>query len=169
LLTRDQQRTAITALGPGSTKERELSWLDSSFLVDLSADGNNILFDEQGEGGGPTYTVAMRDTRGSPPTPLGEGMAGGFSPDGKWATTIVSNTQLLLLPTGAGAAKRIERGDIEHYGMESHWLSGGQQIIFSGNQPEHAARCFIQNVEGGTPRPVTPEGVAFVWCLPMGS
>lgn len=168
LLTRDQQRTGIMALGPGSTKEQELSWMDWSFPVDLAADGNTLLFDEQGEGGGPTYTVAVRDTHGSSPTPLGEGMAGGFSPDGKWATTIVGNTQLLLLPTGPGTVRKIDRADIEQYGMEAHWLPGGKQIIFSGNQPGHAARCFVQNVDGGKPRAVTPEGVVFCRVSPDG-
>ena len=168
LLTRDQQRTGIMALGPGSTKERELSWMDWSFPADLSADGNNLLFDEQGEGGGATHTVAVRDMQGSPPTALGEGIAGGFSPDGKWATAIVSNAQLLLLPIGAGTAKRIERHDIEQYGMQAHWLPDGHQIIFSGNQPGHGARCFIQNIDGGKPRPVTPEGIVFCLVSPDG-
>ena len=168
LLTRDQQRTGIMAFGPGSTKEHELSWMDWSVPADLSADGNNLLFDEQGEGGMANYTVAVRDMQGSPPTALGEGMAGGFSPDGKWAIAIVSNAQLLLLPTGAGTAKRIERHDIEQYGMEAHWLPDGQQIIFSGNQPGHGARCFIQNIDGGKPRPVTPEGIVFCRVSPDG-
>ena len=168
LLTRDQQRKGIMALGPGSNKERELSWMDWSFPADLSADGNILLFDEQGEGGGPNYAVAIRDMQGSPPVPLGEGMAGGISPDGKWATTIVANGQLLLLPTGAGTAKRIERHDIEQYGMEAHWLPNGQQIIFTGNQPGHGARCFIQNIDSGKPRPVTPEGIVFCQVSPDG-
>jgi eukaryotic-like serine/threonine-protein kinase len=168
LLTRDQQRTGIMALGPGSTQEHELSWMDWSFPADLSPDGNNLLFDEQGEGGGANYTVAVRDMQGSPPIALGEGMAGGFSPDGKWAITIVSNAQLLLLPTGAGTAKRIERYDIEQYGMKAHWLPDGQQVIFSGNQAGHAARCFIQKIDSGKPRPVTPEGVVFCWVSPDG-
>ncbi len=86
----------------GATRERDVSWLDWSLPVDISRDGNTLLFDEQGEEGGPTYTVAERDLRGSPPIPLGEGMAGDFSPDGKWAITTVSYTQLELLPTGAG-------------------------------------------------------------------
>jgi DNA-binding winged helix-turn-helix (wHTH) protein/Tol biopolymer transport system component len=168
LLTRDEQRAGMIALAPRTTKEQELSWLEWSIPVDLSADGNTLLFDEQGVEGGPTYTVAVRDMRGSPPIPLGEGMAGGFSPDGKWATTIVSNAQLLLLPTGAGTAKRIERGDIQQYWHGSHWLPDGKQIIFSGNQPGHAARCFIQNIDGGKPRPVTPEGVTSCQVSPDG-
>jgi DNA-binding winged helix-turn-helix (wHTH) protein/Tol biopolymer transport system component len=168
LLTRDEQRAGMVALPPGATKERDLSWLDFSIPVDLSADGNTVLFDEQGEEGGPNYTVAMRDLRGSPPILLGEGMAGDFSPDGKWATTVVSNAQIVLLPTGAGTAKRIERGDIEHYGVGVHWLPDGKQIIFSGNQPGHGIRCFIQNVDGGKPHPVTPEGISFCHVSPDG-
>ena len=168
LLTRDQQRSGIMALGRGSTRERELSWMDWSFPADLSADGNKLLFDEQGEGGGPNYAVALRDMQGSPPIPLGEGMAGGFSPDGKWATSIVSNSRLLLLPTGAGTVRQLERNDIEQYGMEAHWLPDGRQIIFTGNQPGHAARCFIQNINSGKPRPVTPEGIVYCRVSPDG-
>jgi DNA-binding winged helix-turn-helix (wHTH) protein/Tol biopolymer transport system component len=168
LLTRDDQRVGMMGLAPGTTKERDLSWLDWSLPVDLSRDGNMLLFDEMGEPSGPTYTVAMRDMRGSAPIPLGEGMAGDFSPDGKWAAATVSYAQILLLPTGAGTVKRIERGDIQQYGREVHWMPDGRQIIFSGNQPGHEARCFIQNVDGGTPRPVTPEGVSFCQLSPDG-
>jgi eukaryotic-like serine/threonine-protein kinase len=161
-------RVGIRALAPGTTKERDLSWLDWSLPAALSADGSTVLFDEEGEGGGPTYTVAMRDLRGSPPTPLGEGMAGDFSPDGKWAISVVSNTQILLLPTGAGTVKRVERGDIEQYGMEAHWLPDGKQLIFAGNQAGHAVRCFVQSIDGGKPRAVTPEGVFFCLVSPDG-
>jgi eukaryotic-like serine/threonine-protein kinase len=161
LLTRDEQRAGIMALAPGATNERDLSWLDWSLPEDLSRDGSMLLFDEQGEQGGPTYTAAMRDLQGSPPIPLGEGMAGGFSPDGKWAATIVSYNQILLLPTGAGTVKRIERGDIQQYEHGVQWLPDGKQILFSGNLAGHEDRCFIQNIDGGKPRPVTPEGVGF--------
>lgn len=168
LLTRDEQRTGMMALAPGANKERELSWLDWSFPAALSPDGSTLLFDEQGSEGGSTYTVAMRDMQGAPPIALGQGIAGDFSPDGKWATAIVSNTDLLLLPTGAGTAKRIARGDIQEYWHGSHWLPDGRQIIFAANQPGHAVRCFIQDVMGGLPRPVTPEGVPVCQVSPDG-
>ncbi len=160
LLTRDDQRAGMMGLAEGADKERDLSWLDWSLPVDLSRDGKMLLFDEQGEQGGPTYTVAVRDMRGSPPIPLGEGMAGDFSPDGKWAPTVVSYSQILLLPTGAGTVRRIERGDIQQYGPEVHWMPDGGQIIFSGNLAGHEPRCFLEKVDGGKPQPVTPEGVS---------
>ncbi len=161
LMTRDEQRAGIMGAGPGATKEKDLSWLDWSLPVDISSDGKTLLFDEEGEESGPNYTVAMRDMEGSPPVALGEGMAGDFSPDGKWAATTVSYNQILLLPTGAGTVRHIERGDIQRYGHEIHWFPDGKQILFSGNVAGGAARCFAQSIDGGKPRAVTPEGVNY--------
>ena len=163
LVTRDEQRVGMMALAPGATKEREVSWQDWSVPTDISSDGNTVLFDEQGAESGPNYTVAVRNMRGSPPIPLGQGMAGHLSPDGKWATTIVSDAHLLLLPTGAGTAKQIEPSDIQRYWHGPSWMPDGKQIVFSANRPGHAVQCFAQDVDGGKPRPVTPEGVTF--CL----
>ena len=168
LMTRDEQRAGMMGEARGATKERDLSWLDWSLPESLSSDGNTLLFDEQGEQSGPNYTVAIRDLHGSPPVALGEGMAGELSPDGKWAAATVSYNQLVLLPTGAGTAMRIERGNIEHYGPVIHWLPDGKQILFSANLAGHAARCFLEGIKGGEPRPVTPEGVSFCQVSPDG-
>ena len=168
LLTRDEQRAGIMAMANGATRERDVSWLDWSLPVDISPDGNTLLFDEQGEEGGPTYTVAERDLRGSPPIPLGEGVAGDFSPDGKWAISTINYTQLELLPTGAGTIKKLDRGSIEQYHHSLHWMPDGKQIVFSGNEAGHLPRCFIQNVDGGKPRPLTPEGVSGCHVSPDG-
>jgi eukaryotic-like serine/threonine-protein kinase len=168
LLTRDEQRAGILAMSPGGDRLKDISWLDWSLPVDISRDGNTVLFDEQGEEGGPTYTVAVRDMEGSPPIPLGEGMAGTFSPDGKWVITTVAYTQLELLPTGAGTIKKLERGNIQQYRHGMQWMPDGKQIVFSGNEAGHPARCYIQNIDGGNPRPVTPEGVNGCMVSPDG-
>jgi eukaryotic-like serine/threonine-protein kinase len=168
LLTRDEDRAGMIGAGPGATKEQDLSWEDWSLPVGLSHDGKTLLFDEQGEQGGPTYTVAVRSMSGSSPIPLGEGMAGDLSPDGKWAATDVSYSQIMLLPTGAGTVKRIDKGGIERYGHMIHWMPDSKQIIFAGNLPGHGARCLIQNIDGGTPRPITPEGVGHCAVSPDG-
>jgi eukaryotic-like serine/threonine-protein kinase len=168
LLTRDDHRAGVMAMPSGATREKDLSWLDWSLPVDISRDGSTLLFDEQGEGGGPTYTVAERDMRGSPPIPLGEGMAGDFSPDGKWAITTVSYTQLELLPTGAGTIRHLDRDGIQQYRHGIHWMPDGKQILFSGNEAGHGVRCFLQNIDGGKPRPVTPEGVSMCRVSPDG-
>ena len=168
LMTRDEQRAGIIGAAPGATKEQDLSWLDWSLPIDISRDGKTLLFDEQGERSGPNYTVATRDMTGSPPVALGEGMAGDFSPDGKWAAATVSYKQLVLLPTGAGTVRRIQAGGIQQYGHEIHWMPDGRQILFTGNQAGHADRCFLQSIDGGNPRPVTPEGVDYCRPSPDG-
>ena len=168
LLTRDEQRVGMMALAPGATTEKEVSWRDWSVPTDISSDGNTVLFDEEGVESGPTYTVAVRDMRGSPPIPLGQGMAGHLSPDGKWASTIVSDAHLLLLPTGAGTAKQMDPSDIQQYWHGPSWMPDGKQIVFSANRPGHAVQCFAQDIDGGKPRPVTPEGVTFCLISPDG-
>ncbi len=168
LMTRDEHRAGIRGAARGASKEQELSWLDWSLPEDISPDGTRILFDEQGEQTGPNYTVAMRDMTGSPPVALGEGMAGDFSPDGKWAAATVSYTQLVLLPTGAGTVKRIDRDDIQQYGYQIHWLPDGKQVLFSGNLAGRAAQCFVQSIDRGKPRAVTPEGINYCQISPDG-
>jgi eukaryotic-like serine/threonine-protein kinase len=159
LLTRDDQRAGVIGMAAGATQEKDLSWFDWSLPVDISHDGSMLLFDEQGEEGGPTYTAAVRDLKGSPPIPLGEGVAGDFSPDGKWVITTISYTQVELLPTGAGTIRKLEQGGIQQYRHGLHWMPDGKHILFSGNLPGRPARCFIQDVVGGKPRAITPEGV----------
>ncbi len=168
LLTRDENRAGMMGEGPGAVKEQDLSWLDWSLPVDISRDGKTLLFDEQGEQSGPTYTAATRSLQGSSPISLGEGMAGDLSPDGKWAASMVSYSQILLLPTGAGTVKRIDRGGVEMYGHHIHWMPDGKQIVFPANLPGHATRCFIQDLVGGKPRPITPEGIGVCALSPDG-
>jgi hypothetical protein len=49
-----------------------------------------------------------------------------------------------------------------------HWLPDGNQLLFAANQAGHAARCFLQNINGGPPHPVTPEGVNLCRVSPDG-
>ena len=168
LLTRDEHRTGIMGMAAGATRERDLSWRDWSLPTDLTPDGKWVVFDEEGEQAGPSYTVAMRDLLGSPPVLLGEGMSGGISPDGKWVAATVDYTQIVLLPTGAGASRKIESGGIQQYGHPVRWLPDGKRILFAGSLPGRPARCFIQNIDDGHPRPVTPEGITACFVSPDG-
>ena len=37
-------------------------------------------------------------------------------------------------------------------------MPDGKQIVFAASENGHSSRCYIQNLEGGAPRAVTPEG-----------
>lgn len=68
-------------------------------------------------------------------------------------------SQLMLLPTGVGQARQFTHDRIHHQGAA--WTPDGKQIVFVGNEPGHGLRYYVQNLDGGSPRAVTPENVGF--------
>ena len=159
LATRDDSLQAMPVLLAGQTAERDLSWLDLSDHPVLSADGKTILFTEESGSLSHNYVLCLRRTDGSPVVRLGEGMPGDLSPDGKWALAIVpaSPQQLVVYPTGAGEARRLDRGGIVSY-ESARFFPDGRSVLACGHEPDHASRCWAQEIAGGKPRPVTPEG-----------
>jgi len=151
----------------GGAKERDLSWLDYSWPADLSADGKTLLFDEEGVGGGVqygkgqelTYAVYMRNVDGSAAIRLGEGAAAALSPDQQWviAQTPGFPAQFRLLPTGAGEPKALTSDAINH--DTARWLPDGKHLVFAGSEPGHGVRLYVQDIDGGKPLPIAPEGV----------
>ena len=89
LVTHDNFRIGIVALLAGEDRQRDLSWLDWGTIRDVSPDGKMLLFEESGEGGGPGYSVYVRNVDGSPAIRLGEGTGQSFLPDGKSVLAIV--------------------------------------------------------------------------------
>jgi len=80
------------------------------------------------------------------------------------------NDQLMLLPIGAGNPKSLERGAVEHYELAgAKWFPDSRQIVFVGNESGHGSRCYTQDIEGGSPRAISPEGVVFCSASPNGS
>ncbi len=89
-------------LPPGQSQERDLSWLDYSYLSAISRDGSLLLIGETGEAGGENSGVYVRKTDGSPAVRLGEGIPDSFSPDEKWVVSLVQVPApgVVLLPAG---------------------------------------------------------------------
>ena len=159
LLTGDNQSTPISCLVPGETAERDLTWLNWVRINDLANDGKMFTFTHFGQSSGTNYQVFLRKTDGTSAIQIGDGFGGSLSPDGKWVSSVLSSPpQLLLLPTGAGQPKRLERFGIEQFGYATSWLPNGKTIVFSGKEPGHSLRTYLQNVDGGSPRAVTPDG-----------
>jgi eukaryotic-like serine/threonine-protein kinase len=171
LLTQDNQAVGIRFLGPAQKEPKDLSWHNFSIAAGITPDGKAILFGEEGENSGPSYLVALRPTDGSAPVVLGEGVAQALSPDGNWALSIMPPPaeQILLLPTGVGASRPLDRGTITHYEfMRAGWFEDGKHIFFVGSEAGHGPRCYVQDVDGGKPRAMTQEGIAFCTVAPNG-
>ncbi len=159
LVTRDSLRSEIVALPPGETKERDLTWLDWSLPAAMPVDGKRILFSETGEGGGAGYSAYIRGTDGSPAVRLGEGSAQDLSADGEWALAIAhpaSDPQLVAYPTGAGEPRLFSKEGLSVYGAT--FMPDGKQILFTASEPGHRPRVYLRSIDGGKPRPVSPEG-----------
>jgi eukaryotic-like serine/threonine-protein kinase len=164
-------RYRVSGRAAGAKNERDLSWYEYTLLHHISADGQKILLEEQGVMGGPNYAVGVRSLDGSAPIRLGEGYGGGFSPDGKWALSFLPGPppKITMLPTAAGEPTVVPIPGIERViGDPLGFFPDGKRIWFSGAEAGRPDRTYVQEISGGTPRPVTPEGVFAVGVSPDG-
>ena len=162
-------RFRVAGRAAGAKNERDLSWYEATLLHDLSPDGKSILLEEQGAMGGPNYAVGMRALDGSAPIRLGEGYGGGFSPDGKWALSFLPGPppKITILPTGAGEPRTVPIPGIERVvANQAGFFADGKRIWFNGAEVGRPDRTYVQEIPGGTPHPVTPEGVFAVGVSP---
>jgi len=166
LATRDTLRTEVVALPPGEKSERDLSWFDYPTPAAISPDGSRILFSETGEGGGAGYSVYIRSTDGSPAVRLGDGLAQDLSLDGARALVIVqpsTDPQLVVYPTGAGEPTKFPKEGLWVY--RAKWMPDGKHALVMASEKGHGRRLYLWNLEGGTPKPVIPEGYAGGWIV----
>ena len=170
VIAHTDDRAVVIARRPEDVDDRDLSWLDTSWVADLSHDGRLLLFTEAGQGGGPQSAVYLRGTDGSPAVRLGAGRAIALSPDTQWAICLSANPPspyLELLPTGAGEPRRFPGNGVLYTGAA--WLPDGKRIIVSATEPGHQARLYLQDLDQGRRMPLTPEGVTSWVVSPDGS
>jgi hypothetical protein len=170
LVTRDDYLRRMPVLAPGQPTEKDLSWLDLSTPAALTPDGKTLLFSEESGSVGLNYAVCLRRTDGSPVVQLGEGSASDISADGKWALAVVPTTpqQLVVYPTGPGEPRRLDRGGIVSY-ESVRFFPDATRVLACGHEEGHAVRCYVQELSGGKPRGVTPEGTTDGLVSPDGS
>src|SRR5580693_1874906 len=167
LTVANHQRLAIRGMAPGGKEEHELGWFGWSELRDISGDGRKILFEEEGDGGGPNYTVYLRDTDGSPPARIGEGIAMAISPDTKWAITKrAKGGPLNLVPTGAGESRQLTHDAVTYDG--ARFFPDGKRLLAYGIEAGHGGRDYLIDLSSGDSKAITPEGTSGVVISPDG-
>lgn len=161
LLTEPEQRLGLAILGKNETKARDFSWFDRTFLGDLSADGKEVLFTVDGPATGTASVVYLRKLDGSPPVRLGDGYGVALSPDQRWAAALTVPSAplqpLSLLPTGPGEARTLEAAGVT--AARVRWFADGRRLLIAGMERAGAMRLYVRDVEKGTPRPISGQGV----------
>jgi hypothetical protein len=127
-----------------------------------------MLFNDQSAAAGANYGVCLRTTEGGPVVHLGEGVPMGLSADATRALAVIyTPPQLVIYPTGPGEPVRLPKGNLETY-RQARWFPDGRRILFAGNEAGKAMRCYSQDLSGGPPLPVTPEGTTDCAVSPDG-
>lgn len=157
IVSQDNVRYGVVAKAADQSDERDLTWLDQSWGIDIAPDGKSVAFTDGHAGD--NYGVVVRTTEGSPVSRLGEGDANGFSRDGRWVAAVVSSPPAAVVyPVGAGNPIRMERGPIANY-ESVKWFPDGRSVLLYASEPSKPARLYRQPLSGGGPTPILPEGV----------
>jgi hypothetical protein len=75
---------------------------------------------------------------------------------------------LFLLPTKAGVRRVATDDSIDH--VAGGFTPDVKQIVFAGNEPGKGIRLYVQDLAGGKPRAISPEGggLPVIWVSPDG-
>lgn len=149
------------ARGRGQDQEHDVTIQNWSAVFAISPDGKQMLLEKEGGDSAPDYDVYLRPSDGAVPERIGDGRGYDFSPDMKWVlSSLVLRTprQLFLIPLGPGETKQITHDSIDR--SYARFLPDGKNVVFTGTEPGHKSRIYVQAIDSGTARPISPEGVS---------
>jgi Tol biopolymer transport system component len=159
LLSHEQWPVTMMCQAPGTTSERDVSWLDYSKARDLSADGRLLLFDEIGLAEGANGGVYLRKVDGSAAVRIGDGQALSLSPDGATAITRqFSSRQLSLVPTGPGQTRTLRSEGMVY--IDASWFPDRAHLLVAAQESNRPPFLSVQDVAGGVPRRLVEGAVA---------
>ena len=161
LLGQNMFRILAYVRGSGQDQEHDVTIQNWSVASAISPDGRQVLLNEEGADSGHDYDVYVRPSDGAAPERVGDGHGYDFSPDMKWvlsSLTLQIPRQLFLIPLGPGETQQITHDSIDR--SSARFLPDGKSVVFSGTEPGHKARIYVQAIDSGTARPISPEGVS---------
>jgi eukaryotic-like serine/threonine-protein kinase len=157
LVSTASTRLTMAMVEHGSTEERDLTWLDTSYGPRLSRDGSTILFSDLSVSAGNGYAIDVRKSDGSPAVRIGTGgFATDLTPDGKWALAMLpgdSAGRVQVIPVGAGQARELKWDGFQP--RWGHWFPDGQHILLVASQAGQGTGFYVTDVNGSTPKRLT--------------
>lgn len=159
LATRDTEQLEMAAVDTVTDRQRDLSWLDWSRVADVSADGQVVLFDETGTGGGPDSRVYIRRLRDDSTVRLGEGLGLALTVDGSAALTVnlKDRTRLRRVPLDGRPPE-----DLFSTGLAYQWarfFPDGRRLLVQATESDGPVRLYVHDLEQRRSVALTPPGV----------
>ena len=128
----------IAVMRPGEASQRELGWLGSQGIADLSPDGRMLLAIDV-EASAVDMKAVLGATDGTSPTVLGPGVPLALSPDGRTvAMTAQDGHGLFLVPTGAGTTQEVPLPSSLVLWGNGQWSRDGRRLWITARQNERA-------------------------------
>ncbi len=161
LLVAQSKFTVDLMLGSSTEPaEKNLGWLTSSWLDDISEDGGTVLFHDETE-------IYLRRTDGSPAVrllPQVRNEKSSLSPDGKWVLSASeSEHELRLTPTGPGPGKKISIGELVL--RDFGFMPDGKSILFMATGKDGQKRLYITDETSTAPRAISVTGTPDDWVV----
>ncbi len=169
LLSVVNSRLGIRYVAFDGSAERDLAWLDASFLYELSSDAKSLLFVELSNGQGRNSAIYLRKTDGSAAVRLGFGNRPSLSPDRKSVVCIrhePGRSRLMLLPTGPGESRFLNVSAVHYESVE--WFPDSKRILLTGTESGRPVRTWMYDLESEQSKPITPEGTRGTKVSPDG-
>jgi eukaryotic-like serine/threonine-protein kinase len=142
--------------------DRELGDDDSDVTSALSDDGRLISFMSRHYRAS-DYTMYVRPLDGGPSLSLGTGVDPQFSHDGALvAFEDDEHHEIRIIPASGGVARALPRSDLIPDSLGG-FTPDGRQVVFLASAPPGPRRVYLQDVAGGPPRAIGPEGMIFLF------
>jgi hypothetical protein len=155
LIGDEREERIVEALMAGAPAPVELGLRSTSSGWWIADDGTSILIADQSTASYETYLLKAGATT---PVHLGSGNGIAVSPDGRWALGLpVEAYPIFVHPTGPGESRRLPDPENIVYNLVG-WQDATHVVGF-GQKIGERSRGYVQDINGGPPRPFTPEGI----------
>jgi hypothetical protein len=167
LVGTEMQDRRVEALFSGAASPVDISLRDASVSLWMSDDGTAVTLADQATENYSAYLMKA----GTAAVRLGDGQPAGISNDGRWVLALpVTGEPLLLHPTGAGSTRQLPNPQKLLFDIAA-WLPDSRRVVMFGQVAGQPSRGYVQDIDGGPPRPFTKEGARVGllrwWRLPV--
>ena len=163
LVRQRQWRLEVRGRLRGDTRERDLSPSSWSVSPGLLPDGGAVGLLTSDEATGATGAYLWRAGE-AVPVRLADCGLYALSPDGLRVLCgegeVGRPHGFRVVPTGPGEATALAPGRIDRY-QWGFFCPDSRRVVFTAQEKGRPRRLFVQDMSGGSPRPFTPEGVAY--------